>query len=174
LLLLISRFLWMKSCGLMLRCGINSKQFFLGLGFEEIRVKVGQYLAKLSSAGHSETEELTYYGLAYLRILHEGPDPRYTGCWGCTALRGSFNRMLLREEQPELLLTPRVKQYGRSPTSSRSLLAFTSGATFGADADHGSILAQRWCAVLPRCIKCSTDGNWSYPVIRIYRAESWF
>jgi hypothetical protein len=36
-------------------------------------VKVRQYLAKLSSAGHSETEELTYYGLGYLRILHEGP-----------------------------------------------------------------------------------------------------
>ena len=51
-----------------------------GLGLEEIRVKVGQYLAKLSSAGHSETEELIHYGLAYLRILHEGPDPRYTGC----------------------------------------------------------------------------------------------
>ena len=51
-----------------------------GLGREEIRVKVGQYLAKLSSAGHSETDELIYYGLAYLRILHEGPDPRYTGC----------------------------------------------------------------------------------------------
>ena len=49
-------------------------------GREEIRVKVGQYLAKLSSAGHSETEELIHYGLAYLRILHEGPDPRYTGC----------------------------------------------------------------------------------------------
>jgi hypothetical protein len=27
-----------------------------------------------------DTEELTLYGLAYLRILHEGPDPRYTGC----------------------------------------------------------------------------------------------
>jgi hypothetical protein len=50
------------------------------LGREEIRLKVGQYLEKLSSAGHSDVEELTYYGLAYLRILHEGPDPRYTGC----------------------------------------------------------------------------------------------
>jgi hypothetical protein len=49
-------------------------------GREEIRVKVGQYLEKLSSAGHSDPEELTFYGLAYLRILHEGPDPRYTGC----------------------------------------------------------------------------------------------
>jgi hypothetical protein len=50
------------------------------LGREEIRVKVGQYLAKLSSAGHRDTEELASFGLAYLRILHEGPDPRYTGC----------------------------------------------------------------------------------------------
>ena len=51
-----------------------------GLAREEIRVKVGQYLAKLSSAGHSETDELIHYGLAYLRILHEGPDPRYSSC----------------------------------------------------------------------------------------------
>lgn len=50
------------------------------LGREEIRVKVGQYLAKLSSAGHRDAEELTYYGLVYLRVLHEGPDLRYTGC----------------------------------------------------------------------------------------------
>jgi hypothetical protein len=49
-------------------------------GREEIRVKVGQYLEKLSSAGHSDIEELAFFGLAYLRILHEGPDPRYTGC----------------------------------------------------------------------------------------------
>jgi hypothetical protein len=47
---------------------------------EEIRVKVGQYLETLSSAGHRDAEELTFYGLAYLRILYEGPDPRYTGC----------------------------------------------------------------------------------------------
>ena len=50
------------------------------LGREEIRVKVGQYLEKLSSAGHGDADELTFYGLAYLRILHERPDPRYTGC----------------------------------------------------------------------------------------------
>ena len=41
-------------------------------GREEIRVKVGQYLEKLSSAGHSDAEELTFYRLAYLRFLHEG------------------------------------------------------------------------------------------------------
>ena len=49
-------------------------------GREDIRVKVGQYLEKLASAGHRDVEELTYYGLAYLRILHEGPDPRYSNC----------------------------------------------------------------------------------------------
>jgi hypothetical protein len=50
------------------------------MGREKIRVKVGQYLEKLSSAGRFDPEELTFYGLAYLRSLHEGPDPRYTGC----------------------------------------------------------------------------------------------
>ena len=50
------------------------------LGREEVRAKVGQYLAKLSSAGYSDAEDLTFFGLAYLRALHEGPDPRYTGC----------------------------------------------------------------------------------------------
>jgi hypothetical protein len=45
-----------------------------------IRAKISQYLEKLSSAGHGDAEELTFYGLAYLRILHEEPDPRYTGC----------------------------------------------------------------------------------------------
>jgi hypothetical protein len=49
-------------------------------GREDIRAKVGQYLEKLASAGHRDVEELTYYGLAYLRILHEGADPRYSNC----------------------------------------------------------------------------------------------
>jgi hypothetical protein len=31
---------------------------------EEIRVKIGQYLETLSSAGHRDSEELTFYGLA--------------------------------------------------------------------------------------------------------------
>jgi hypothetical protein len=46
---------------------------------EEVRQKVGQYLAKLSSAGHSDAEELTFFGLAYLRILHEGDGDREGG-----------------------------------------------------------------------------------------------
>ena len=51
-----------------------------GLGREEVEVKLGQYLEKLSSAGHSDTEELAVFGLAYVRILRESPDPRYSGC----------------------------------------------------------------------------------------------
>jgi hypothetical protein len=50
------------------------------LGREEIKTKVGQYLAKLPSAGHFSDEGLTFFGLAYLRILLEGPDARLTGC----------------------------------------------------------------------------------------------
>ena len=50
------------------------------MGREEIRTKVSQYLAKLSSATNFNDDELAFYGLAYLRILNEGPDPRYTGC----------------------------------------------------------------------------------------------
>jgi hypothetical protein len=47
---------------------------------DQIRAKVSQYLAKLSSATNFNNEELAFYGLAYLRILNEGPDPRYSGC----------------------------------------------------------------------------------------------
>ena len=50
------------------------------MGREEIRTKASQYLAKLSSATNFNDDELAFYGLAYLRILNEGPDPRYTGC----------------------------------------------------------------------------------------------
>jgi hypothetical protein len=50
---------------------IASCEHWERLGREEVKVKVGQYLEKLSSAGHRDVEELTYYGLAYLRILHE-------------------------------------------------------------------------------------------------------
>ncbi len=59
---------------------IASYEHWERLGREEVKLKVSQYLEKLSSAGHRDVEELTCYGLAYLRILHEGPDPRYTGC----------------------------------------------------------------------------------------------
>jgi hypothetical protein len=46
----------------------------------EIRAKVGDYIATLSSTGQRDPDRLTEYGLAYLRALHEGPDSRYTGC----------------------------------------------------------------------------------------------
>jgi hypothetical protein len=49
-------------------------------GQEEIRAKIGKYIATLSSTGKSDAEELIECGLAYLRALHEAPDSRYTGC----------------------------------------------------------------------------------------------
>ena len=47
---------------------------------EEIKAKIGNYVAMLSSAGRRDPNQLTEYGLDYLRGLHYGPDSRYTGC----------------------------------------------------------------------------------------------
>jgi hypothetical protein len=44
------------------------------------RERIIQYIEKLTSAGHNDTQELAEYALAYLKELHEGPDPRFTGC----------------------------------------------------------------------------------------------
>jgi len=44
------------------------------------RERVLQYMDKLASAGHKDTDGLSVYALAYLKELHEGPDPRFTGC----------------------------------------------------------------------------------------------
>jgi hypothetical protein len=52
------------------------------------------------------------------------------------------------------------------------LLAFASGTTFGADADHGSILAQRWCASLPHCFKCSTEQKKAPRAVATGRAQA--
>jgi hypothetical protein len=44
------------------------------------RQKISRYIESLASAGQSDAEQLTIYGLAYLTELHEGHDPRFTGC----------------------------------------------------------------------------------------------
>ncbi len=44
------------------------------------REKIIQYIDKLGAAGQNDTEQLAVYALAYLKELHEGPDPRFTGC----------------------------------------------------------------------------------------------
>jgi len=46
----------------------------------ESREKISRYIEKLAAAGHKDTHQLTVYGLAYLKELHEGRDPRFTGC----------------------------------------------------------------------------------------------
>jgi hypothetical protein len=43
------------------------------------REKVARYLQALASAGKRDPEQLTIYGLAYLKELQQR-DPRYTGC----------------------------------------------------------------------------------------------
>jgi hypothetical protein len=44
------------------------------------RQRISRYIESLGSAGQRDDEQLTIYGLAYLTELHEGPDPRFTGC----------------------------------------------------------------------------------------------
>jgi hypothetical protein len=44
------------------------------------RQKISRYVESLSSAGQRDVEQLAIYGLAYLTELHEGHDPRFTGC----------------------------------------------------------------------------------------------
>jgi hypothetical protein len=44
------------------------------------RQKISRYIETLASAGQRDDEQLTIYGLAYLTELHEGQDPRFTGC----------------------------------------------------------------------------------------------
>ena len=44
------------------------------------RARIEQYINKLMSAGQDDPLRLTEYARAYLKELHEGPDPRFTGC----------------------------------------------------------------------------------------------
>jgi hypothetical protein len=44
------------------------------------RQRISRYIESLASAGQRDNEQLTVYGLAYLKELHEGLDPRFTGC----------------------------------------------------------------------------------------------
>jgi hypothetical protein len=44
------------------------------------RPKITRYIESLAAAGESDAQQLAVYGLAYLKELHEGPDPGFTGC----------------------------------------------------------------------------------------------
>jgi len=44
------------------------------------RQRITRYVESLASAGQSDTQRLVVYGLAYLKELQEGRDPRFTGC----------------------------------------------------------------------------------------------
>jgi hypothetical protein len=45
-----------------------------------LREQTSQYIRTLMSAGQRDPLQLTEYAHAYLKELHEGPDPRFTGC----------------------------------------------------------------------------------------------
>jgi hypothetical protein len=62
---------------------LNAYQLMRPLDAERVadsRQKITGYIESLSSAGHRDAKQLTIYGLAYLKELHEGRDPRFTGC----------------------------------------------------------------------------------------------
>jgi hypothetical protein len=62
---------------------LNAYQLKRPLDAERVadsRRKISRYLESLASAGQRDTKQLTIYGLAYLKELHEGRDPRFTGC----------------------------------------------------------------------------------------------
>jgi hypothetical protein len=44
------------------------------------RERIIRYIDTLGSAGQNDAHQLAVYALAYLKELHEGPDPRFTGC----------------------------------------------------------------------------------------------
>ncbi len=44
------------------------------------RQKITRYIESLAAAGQGDAQQLAVYGLAYLKELHEGRDPRFTGC----------------------------------------------------------------------------------------------
>jgi hypothetical protein len=62
---------------------LNSYQLIRPLDAERVadsRQKISGYLESLTTAGQRDSQQLVIYGLAYLKELHEGPDPRFTGC----------------------------------------------------------------------------------------------
>jgi hypothetical protein len=62
---------------------LNAYQSMCPLDAERIadsRQKISRYVESLSSAGQCDAEQPAIYGLAYLTELHEGHDPRFTGC----------------------------------------------------------------------------------------------
>jgi hypothetical protein len=50
------------------------------LEVEKSREKIAAYLETLNSAGQFDAQQQMMYGLAFLKELHEGSDPRFTGC----------------------------------------------------------------------------------------------
>ena len=47
---------------------------------EASREKIAAYIEKLNIARQFDAHQLTMYGLAYLKELHEGRDKRFSGC----------------------------------------------------------------------------------------------
>lgn len=53
---------------------LNAVQIF------QSRERVTRYIEKMMSVGRTDPDELTECAFAYLKEMHEGRDPRFTGC----------------------------------------------------------------------------------------------
>ncbi len=47
---------------------------------ETSRERIAAYIEKLNISDQFDAHQLTMYGLAYLKELHEGRDTRFSGC----------------------------------------------------------------------------------------------
>jgi hypothetical protein len=62
---------------------LHSYEQTAGLDAERLaksREKISHYIDTLASAGQNDPRRLAVFARAYLKQLHEGPDPRFTGC----------------------------------------------------------------------------------------------
>jgi hypothetical protein len=81
--------LWLLQCGSEFAVDdvvdrvLKTYQLMRPLNAEKVadaRQKITRYIESLASAGQSDAQQLAVYGLAYLKEMHEGRDPRFTGC----------------------------------------------------------------------------------------------
>jgi len=96
----------------------------------ESREKISRYIEKLAAAGEKNAHQLTVYGLAYLKGLHKGRDPRFTGCylgsavlaklqWRCCAL--DCDRWMIFQNRVTKVFWYSMKTFGGKSTRILSL-----------------------------------------------------
>ena len=75
-----------------IQCGVGilmreivDRAFDNFIGLDDVKVaqcreRITEYISKLMSAGQKDPDTLTECARVYLKEMHEGRDPRFTGC----------------------------------------------------------------------------------------------